>query len=113
MISFNYLFHFRFLEVRRLQEWERSRVFFSVATSKKFKCSECVITYNIDHAIFPPGCVNMAKGTFVAPANGFYYFQFHAMVKPHKLAKVQVSQSNHHYILLTYPTGGRVYVVCL
>ena len=81
-------------------------MFYSVATSKKFKCSECVITYNIDYAIFPPGCVNMAKGTFVAPANGFYYFQFHAMVEPHKLAKVQVSQSNH--LIFCLPTQQEV-----
>ena len=70
-------------------------VFFSVASTHSFRCSsDCVVTYNINHGVFPPGSIVMAKGTFVAPTPGFYLFQFHAMVEPKSLAKVQVKLLN-------------------
>ena len=69
-----------------------SGVFFSVASTHSFRCTDCVVTYNIDHAIVPQGALIMAKGTFVAPVSGYYLFQFHAMTEPKNLAKVQVKK---------------------
>ena len=71
----------------------QEKVFFSVATTNRFVCSDCTVTYNVEHTVKPRGCMRLAKGTFVAPSDGHYFFQSHATSEPWKVAKVQVSHT--------------------
>ena len=65
-------------------------IFFSLASSKSIHCYNCIITYDVSHVNSHAEAIDPAIGIFVAPVKANYFFQFHALVKEHKQAKVQV-----------------------
>jgi len=69
-------------------------IFFSLASSKSIHCYNCIITYDVAHVNSHPRAIDPAIGIFVAPVKANYFFQFHALVKEHKQAKVQFLINN-------------------
>ena len=72
-------------------------IFFSLASSKSIHCYNCIITYDVSHVNSHPRAINPAVGIFIAPVKANYFFQFHALVKEHKQAKVQVGKQTIRY----------------
>ena len=72
-------------------------IFFSLASSKSIHCYNCIITYDVSHVNSHPRAINPAVGIFIAPVKANYFFQFHALVKEHKQAKVQVGKQTIIY----------------
>jgi len=73
---------------------ENEDIFFSLASSKSIHCYNCIITYDVAHVNSHPRAIDPAIGIFVAPIKANYFFQFHALVKEHKQAKVQFLINN-------------------
>ena len=89
------LFSFNYLDQKQnnginFNGYANQEIFFSFASLKPMHCYNCIITYDVTHANSHPESINPASGIFTAPENANYFFQFHALVKEHKQAKVQV-----------------------
>jgi len=69
-------------------------IFFSLASSKSIHCYHCIITYDVSHVNSHAEAIDPAVGIFIAPVKANYFFQFHALVKEHKQAKVQFLINN-------------------
>lgn len=62
-------------------------IYFSVASTKQFRCRDCTVTYTTTQ-VNRGGGMDMKTGVFTAPIAGSYYFQFHGMVEKGHEARV-------------------------
>ena len=69
----------------------KSEVFFSIATSKRIQCFNCIVTFDVALTMSSEDLFEAhPKAIFVAPKDGIYYFQFHALAEPGHPVKAQL-----------------------